>query len=62
MRAKRPNAKLDEDAVRMIRQSRQTNADLAKLTGVSCEAVRLIRRGVTWKDVPQLDQHPRGVQ
>lgn len=52
MRAKRlPNAKLSPEVVRMIRESRQSHRALARLIGVSHEAIRQCRVRITWGDV-----------
>lgn len=44
-------AKLNENAVRAIRSSNESNADLARQYGASSGAIRNIRIGKTWKDV-----------
>lgn len=45
----RPNAKLDEEAVRSIRESTEMNKVLAARHGVNPSTISHVRRGKTWK-------------
>ena len=47
----RHNTKLEEWIVRLIRRSRQSNVELAKLIGVSTQAIRDVRAHRSWADV-----------
>lgn len=47
------NAKLDEVQVRMIRSSPDTAYKLAGALGVSVYTIYNVRRGKTWKNVPE---------
>lgn len=44
-------AKLTDEAARMIKSSPYNNGKLAKMMGVSTDTIRNIRKGVTYKDV-----------
>lgn len=46
-----PQAKLDEAAVRVIRQSEKSHAALARQFGCSGESIRKVRAGLTWSHV-----------
>jgi biotin operon repressor len=42
------NAKLDTETARLVRSSKQSNAELARLIGVSRETIRKCRKEITW--------------
>lgn len=48
---KHGNAKLNDDAVRLIRNSELSNYKLAKQIGVSEPTIRAVRKGLTWRHV-----------
>lgn len=50
------NSKLTVEAVLAIRSSQESDVALAERYGVSKSAVHMARRGITWKDIPAVQQ------